>query len=588
MNQAEFTSVFCARPHNFAWFLGAGASRTAGLPTANDVIWDLKRRYYCREENQELSRQDIQNQAVRDRIQTFMESHGFPSFGNASEYASYFEKIFGASKERQRTYLKAILSEDHVTLSVGNRVFGALLASGLCRAAFTTNFDTVVERAVAEVGGTSLAAFHLEGSHAAVQALNNEEYPLYCKLHGDFRYDSLKNLPEDLATQNEALSQCLVNAANRFGLVVAGYSGRDESVMDLFRSVLTSQNPYPHGLFWTGMKGSVPAAPVSELLQEARTRGIAAEYVEIETFDALLLRLWRNLEAKSPEIDAKVRKSRMVAVSIPLPQAGTVNPVIRMNGLPVLALPTQCLLLSFRQPKDWHELRRARDQARARLILTKSENDAWCWGSEEIVKQTYGNDLVSATPVDLPADLSLAVNLHVRGFVEEALCLALTKGKPLVVRTTRTASFIIANPTAPTSDVLAPLIQVVSSAGGPVKGLRTAVTPIHPVSEQVAWAESLRVSLEVKDGRCWLLIEPDIWIWPQHARRDAIEFMDNRRANRYNSKHDALLNAWIRIVLGTDQLNSDAVVQAFDAGSDAANPAFRIGTRTAFSRRSAS
>ena len=84
-----------------------------------------------------------------------------------------------------------------------------MLSSGLMRVVFTTNFDSVIEKAVAEVGSKSLSAYHLEGSHSANDALNNEEYPIYCKLHGDFRYDSLKNLSSDLATQNEHLSQCL-------------------------------------------------------------------------------------------------------------------------------------------------------------------------------------------------------------------------------------------------------------------------------------------------------------------------------------------------------------------------------------------
>jgi hypothetical protein len=112
---------------------------------------------------------------VRERIQNFVESRGFPPLWADGEYPAYFEKIFGQDKERQRKYLRAILSEDHIRLSVGNRVLGALLSSGMSRAAFTTNFDTVVEKAVAEVGKQSLAAYHLEGSHAAVQALNNEE-----------------------------------------------------------------------------------------------------------------------------------------------------------------------------------------------------------------------------------------------------------------------------------------------------------------------------------------------------------------------------------------------------------------------------
>src|SRR6266478_3324712 len=117
MDQEKFTSVFCARPENFAWFLGAGTSRTAGLPTATDIIWDLKRRYYCQEENQDISRQDIQSDAVKARIQTFMDSRGFPPQWAPDEYAMYFEKIFGSDLERQRRYLKGILSEEKVTLT---------------------------------------------------------------------------------------------------------------------------------------------------------------------------------------------------------------------------------------------------------------------------------------------------------------------------------------------------------------------------------------------------------------------------------------------------------------------------------------
>src|SRR5262249_46199669 len=152
----------------------AGTSRSAGLPTATDILWDLKRRFYAREENQRLPRQDMQNPAIRDRIQSFVESRGFPPLGAIEEYSATFLRIFGDDKGAQRRYLRSELSEDKVALSVGNRVLGALISCGRCRALFTTNFDTVVEKSVAELGGASLAAYHLEGAGAAVQALNNE------------------------------------------------------------------------------------------------------------------------------------------------------------------------------------------------------------------------------------------------------------------------------------------------------------------------------------------------------------------------------------------------------------------------------
>lgn len=50
------------------WFLGAGTSHSAGLPTTADIIWGLKRRFYCLHENQEIHSHDINNRATKKRI----------------------------------------------------------------------------------------------------------------------------------------------------------------------------------------------------------------------------------------------------------------------------------------------------------------------------------------------------------------------------------------------------------------------------------------------------------------------------------------------------------------------------------------
>jgi hypothetical protein len=100
-------------------------------------------------------------------------------------------------------------------------------------------------------------------------------------------------------------------------LIVAGYSGRDASIMSLFHAVLNSQNPFPNGLYWTGIKGFAIPPSVDDLLKRAREKRVAAHYVPIETFDALLLRLWRNIDSKSRELDARVRKARIASFICP-------------------------------------------------------------------------------------------------------------------------------------------------------------------------------------------------------------------------------------------------------------------------------
>lgn len=584
MDQAELTGLFCARPQNFAWFLGAGASRSADLPTANDILWDLKRQYYCREENQDISRQDIQNNAVRERIQTFMHSRGFPKPYDKDEYPAYFEKIFGDDKEKQRRYIKAKLSEDNLSLAVGHRVLGALLASKASRIVFTTNFDSVVERAVAEVSGQSLSAYHLEGAHNASAALDNEEFPLYCKLHGDFRYDSVKNLPSDLATQNGDLSNCLVNSGTRFGFIVAGYSGRDASVMKLFHAVLETTNPFPHGLFWTEIKGFDLHPDVVDLLEKAREKGVRAEHVQIETFDSMLLRFWRNVESKSPELDSKVRKTEITSAAIPLPSAGRGNPIVRLNALPVLQMPEHCLSLSFSPTCEWDEIRRARVDSEGELILAKSDN-VLCWGLRTSIEDIFSRKPERIDATEFTADLSSPENLYLKGFVEEALAKALARGKPLLCRTNRSGSFLIADAHAQDQGFFQPLFDVVGKLHGEIRGLFTEVSDEFPERRQIGWAEALRVSIDVRDDRVWLQLDPDIWIWPPRAKRIATDFLDERRGDRLNAKYNAILDSWVRIALGTDERNTQVSLTPFDEGDGSENPTFRIGSRTAFARR---
>lgn len=581
MSQADLVALFAARPQGFTWFLGAGASRMSGLPTAADIIWDLKRRYYAREENQEINRQDMQNDAVQARIQSFMDSRGFPALWADDEYTSYFERIFGQDKERQRAYLRAILADERVTLTVGNRVTAALLASGLTRIAFTTNFDGVVERAYAEVSGRSITAFHLEGSVAALQALNNEEFPIYCKLHGDFRYDSAKNLSHDLAEQDQSLARCLQSAAGRFGFIVTGYSGRDVSVMSLFNAALEQPNPFPAGLFWTTIRGSPAHPAVTSLIAAAKARDIAADIVEIETYDAFMLRLWRHLPDKSAALDSKIRRNALTPVSIPVPEPGTAKPLMRLNAIPIRSMPTRCLALQLQRMVDWEELRTLQNRAEYRFLVTRAD-EVLCWGSRSSIEEAFGANLINIAVRSIPANLSAPTNLHIKGFLEDALATALAKDRPLLSRARRTSAFLIVDPHAQDKALLDPIFQAVGRLSGDIPGLFAPTSEKYPEPVKVAWAEAIRISLQQKRGETWAVLDPDIWIWPPRARELATEFLDQRRKGRFNNKYNQLLDAWVQTLTGSSTRRTDVVVRAFDEGDSDANPAFCLGSQTGF------
>jgi hypothetical protein len=90
------------------------------------------------------------------------------------------------------------------------------------------------------------------------------------------------------------------------------------------------------------------------------------------------------------------------------------------------------------------------------------------------------------------------------------------------------------------------------------------------------------------DGRSWLLLDPDIWIWPNRARRNAVDFLDDRRGGRYNNVYNSLVDAWLGVLLGDGGRNVEIKIAPYEGGTVAETPSFNIGTRTGFTRRLAS
>jgi hypothetical protein len=216
--------------------------------------------------------------------------------------------------------------------------------------------------------------------------------------------------------------------------------------------------------------------------------------------------------------------------------------------------------------------------------LTRGEN-ILCWGARDHVKAAFGDDLLSVVDHDMPNNICSPSNLYIKGFVEEALCRAISRNKPLRLRINKSSASLISNVTPDTQTALAPLTKILGATTGEVAGLTAPATPEHPRAEKVTWAEALRISIDFKNGQLWLLLDPDVWIWPLRARKDATDFLDKRRSGRFNKEYNNLLNAWVQVILGLGELNADTTLSVFEGGSPAENPSFKLTNRTAFARR---
>lgn len=578
LSESEFLKHFLQNAPHMMWFLGAGTSRTAGLPTATDIIWDLKRRYYCLHENQDFQSHDINNNTIRRKIQEYMGSQGFPEVWSPEEYSFYFRLTFDDDYYAQQTYIQEALSNDKVSLNIGHRALAALLEMRQTRIVFTTNFDDVLETAYAEVSGKNITPFHLEGSYAALAALNAERFPIYAKIHGDFRYKSIKNLEADLLSNDSEIQKCFLAAAVRSGLIVCGYSGRDNNVMTMFRQAIDQNNAFPHGLFWTVPRVKGVSDSVIELIDYARQKGIRAHLVETGTFDEMLSKIWRQLKDKPQALEAKVRTASIGGVSIPLPTPGKQYPILRTNALPVIKAPTSCGMVELKTSMAFTDLKEKIIEGRPDAVLTYTDKILF-WGDEnEIFKILPKNEIKVIQRHDFnDAAQSVADSTFVKSFFEEGLAKALIQDKPFILRRLKNRTyFIVVRSGAVDENIFAPLRGVLDFKGKP--GYITGRVPGLP---DATWAEAISIRLEERGGMLWVMLRPDIWVTPLDKRQDAREFLRKRRLYRYNNKSYNLLDAWIGILLGSVGVGAGVNISCYK--DEEYSGVFEVGTRTAYS-----
>jgi len=580
MNDSQFTDYFIQNSKHLMWFLGAGSSRTAGMPTAIDLIWNLKRRYYCVQENQDIQRHDISKASVRQRIQRYLDSCGFPELWSNEEYSFYFELLFGDDYSKQQAYLNKVLSPDRISLNIGHRVLAALVALGLARVIFTTNFDEVIETAYADVSGKSISPYHLEGSYAALASLNAENFPIYAKIHGDFKYQSIKNLSQDLKDNDKEIQKCFLAGADRYGLIVTGYSGRDTSVMSMFESAMNQNNAFPHGLFWTVPRISTAEKSAIDLIERAKEKGINAHLVETGTFDIMLSRIWRQVEGKTEEIDKKVKKSGLHPVSIPMGEPAKCFPILRTNALPIVQVPEYCGCIADSGINTYSDLKERLIKHNPDAIVAYTNKVLFWGGFDEVKRLSVQPDKCKLHTTSFSNGVSEYEDSTIlRAFLDKALSLSLIEGKPHLLHRRRNGVYYVVVNNAHKNDAAFTELRKILGYNGQLGYISGTVKGV----ENTFWAEAISVKLDFRNGTPWLLLRPDIWITPMKNREEAEDLIYQRKIRRYNNKSYDLLAAWIAILFGQSGGNKN-VCTIYRPDSEA--PAsFTIALRSAYSGR---
>ena len=174
----------------------------------------------------------------------------------------------------------------------------------------------------------------IDCQHRLLRQFNNTEL-LCVSLHGDYRYDALKNTSDELQLQEAQLRAGLIEHIQSMPLIVAGYSGRDASVMEALTAAYSQSGS--GSLYWCGYDSANIPSNVKQLIETARKSGRSAYFVPTQGFDDLLMRLaFRCLQderrtAVEEIISASAPKDVLARVPFAIPELPTVA-VIKSNA----------------------------------------------------------------------------------------------------------------------------------------------------------------------------------------------------------------------------------------------------------------
>ena len=244
-----------APPANYIFWLGAGFSKTAGIPLAEGVVdrlldkrWrpsangDSRAEAFCRlsADNQKLRREIVREWAATQRL-----LGAEPVIDWAAMYGNCLHLLPG-EVDRQEFIIECI-EEGRGRLNMAHLLLGQLIKNHFVNTVLTTNFDDLLLRA--------LQLYFVVPStldpDSASQLLTNSRFVQVAYLHGRLASYRQRHTASEVRDSIPGFENYLSQALQDHGLVVIGYRGGDETPLALLHKVLMERTTGPgRGLFW--------------------------------------------------------------------------------------------------------------------------------------------------------------------------------------------------------------------------------------------------------------------------------------------------------------------------------------------------
>jgi hypothetical protein len=525
-------------------FLGGGASVSSGVPSAAGLVWDFKRRLYASETNQAIERVGpIMDPTIQLSLQKYFDTkQRAPAAGADEEYSYYFAHAYPSGHDR-RLYIDSLLEGKKP--GYGYHCLAALLLYKKIRTLWTPNFDDLPERAfaaLAEGKSASVVGRDTPGRYDVFD--RDERYPIIVKLHGDYRFDSLKNVSSEIAKMDTELRNALINSAASYGLVVVGYSGRDESVMTALTDAVRhfQGKAFPDGLFWCLREEEEPRPLVKKLAETALESEASFTFVRISDFDDFSTALYRAAGVSHPIVETQLAERQSERVGYALLRQGKEEPALKFNAIPISEYPSTCYRFKSKVP-GWAHLRtitQGKD-----IVAALDRGAVICLGAQTTIKTAFEKEGVEDfKPMSIELSDLRKADSHVIGLFYAAIAACLCYDGVLALSGTRRRLLFFGNKDNMPSE---------TSIAFKSLNLRTGTVLIRDSRKGYWIHEAIEISLDYREDHLWLLIRPTVVLTTNGATdpymgAEKTDLIREAIATRYNPSVSDLLTFWLDVV----------------------------------------
>jgi len=340
-------------------FIGAGCSKTSDIPLGSELIELCKKLSYAKkylESYYSIDKVIQENNELDERIQKYISS-------NKSFFDSYVkeqEDFFKRSHELNRTELASkipenlrnqikdemVLWETYKEKIFYDNLYGnwlkiysenpkdrqklieliienkepsgayavlAYLIEGKNRFKnlFTTNFDDLINDALRNYLNTKAKVFSHNEIAKYIDVFGNR--PNIIKLHGDFLFETIKNTSDETCSLGGEYEEKLFGALSQFDLVVIGYNGADNSIMNALYNIKREQlkkGGHNFGLYWCGTDEEKLNWKVANLINTTSN----SYFIKIDSFESVITKLWYSFGGDKIQDTVKEKASERARI----------------------------------------------------------------------------------------------------------------------------------------------------------------------------------------------------------------------------------------------------------------------------------